>query len=201
MKLTEAIQLIKAAPISENQAGVWADLGCGSGLFTQALASLLPAQSTIYAVDQQPQQIAQPKDKGIEIRFLQADFEKDADQLPSLQGVLMANSLHYVKDKSGFLKRLQPKLAHPGMFILVEYDSLRANPWVPYPISFAQAGPLCEEVGFTQLTKLGERPSRFRRGNIYAACCWVNYKKAMMDKVKYAKNGERPGDPYQYSAG
>ena len=174
MQLTEAIQLIQGVPIPDEQPGVWADLGCGSGLFTRALGNLLPKQSVIYAVDQKPQKITQADDKNLEIKFLQADFERDTEQLPVLQGVLMANALHYVKDKPGFLQRLQKKLADSSMFILVEYDSLRANPWVPYPLSFAQAGQLCQKMGFSQLTKLAERPSRFRQGNIYAAYCWVN---------------------------
>ena len=47
MQLTEAIKLIQHKGILQTEPQTWADLGCGAGLFTQALASLLHENSTI----------------------------------------------------------------------------------------------------------------------------------------------------------
>ena len=49
----EAVGLISSGRLTNSPGpATWADLGCGDGTFTLALASLLPAGSTIYAVDQ-----------------------------------------------------------------------------------------------------------------------------------------------------
>ena len=174
MHLTDAVGLIQGAAIGQTAPAVWADLGCGSGLFTQALAHLLPAGSTLYAVDQHPQTIASPS--LVSIHFLKANFEKDAlDRLPpSLTGILMANSLHYVADKPSLLTRWQQKLTPGAPFIIIEYDSRRSNPWVPYPLPFADLKEVFVSVGYQKIVKLGERPSRYRQGNLYAALCTVD---------------------------
>src|SRR5215210_6911182 len=84
--------------------GTWADLGAGTGNFTWALRELLGAQATIYAVDrdgkairQQQQQLAQAP-PGATIIPIQADFTHPLD-LPALDGVLMANALHFIRDQ------------------------------------------------------------------------------------------------------
>ena len=169
MKIDDAIHLIKGANFNKNQPGVWADLGCGKGVFTKALASILPDQSTIYAVDKTRQHLQQPTEKNIKIEFIQADFEKGESVLPPLDGVLMANSLHYVANKETFLHRLQPVFNGKGAFIIVEYDIMKANTWVPYPIDYKHLKELFFQVGFENITKLGERPSIYGRGNLYAA--------------------------------
>ncbi len=51
MQLTEAKDLIRCDALEGPAAAVWADLGCGSGLFSYALPALLPAGSTVYAID------------------------------------------------------------------------------------------------------------------------------------------------------
>ena len=51
MELGEAISLIQTDEIIQDKQTTWADLGCGSGLFTRALAGLLYTGSTIYAID------------------------------------------------------------------------------------------------------------------------------------------------------
>lgn len=167
MQIADAIQLIKEADINEKAPSVWADLGCGSGVFTEALADLLPKESVVYAVDKLRQSIPQHFN-GNQIKFVQADFEQDVLPLPPLDGILMANSLHYIQDKETLIKRLQKHFHSDGMFIVVEYDSHQANPWVPYPIDYRQLKELFSGQGFMRFAKLGVRRSAYRQGNIYA---------------------------------
>src|SRR4051794_35402705 len=103
MTLREAIGLIDAASpfLQHLQPQYWADLGCGAGLFTEALTHLLPAQSTVYGVDTKP--TLRQTDHIIPII---ADFIKDDLPLRDLDGILMANSLHYVKGKPALLQKL-----------------------------------------------------------------------------------------------
>ncbi|MFL5743412.1 MAG: methyltransferase type 11, partial [Niastella sp.] len=137
------------------------------GLFSEALFTLLPPGSTIHAVDlyKQPNLPHYPP-----IIFHQADFVKDKLPIPPLDGILMANSLHYVKEQVGCIKQLKNYLRNgAGVFILIEYDTDSGNQWVPFPVSFARAQSIFGDAGFSRIEKIGERPSMYRRDSMYAA--------------------------------
>jgi trans-aconitate methyltransferase len=162
MKQTDAIALIsKGVEIGVPQR--WADLGCGSGTFTAALLHLLPAGSQIEAIDRQRQQL------NIPVGFTMANFETDDLKLTALDGILMANSLHYVRDKKKLIGKLEAYFSGSRNFLIVEYDTDSANPWVPYPLSFSSLTTLFNELDYQQITKLTERPSAYNRAKIYAA--------------------------------
>ncbi len=59
LDLNDAVDLIKPAFARTRHAQTWADLGAGSGMFTRALASMLPKGSVIHAVDKKRQDIEQ----------------------------------------------------------------------------------------------------------------------------------------------
>lgn len=94
----------------------WADLGCGSGTFTLALADLLQPQSIIYAIDKDApalQQIPSHYNE-VNIEKITTDFSKQQPLFNDLDGILMANSLHYIKDKNSFIKGIANYLAGNG---------------------------------------------------------------------------------------
>jgi len=159
MQRDEAINLLKSG-ISTKEIQHWADLGCGSGTFTIALAELLAPGSEIDAVDIKRQ--ALPKThNGVAIHFEQFNFEREQLPYPEPDGILMANSLHYIKDKSRLIRRLAaPK------FIVVEYEHRKANPWVPYPVNSAALNDIFSTLGY-QTQPLANAPSRFG-GSIYS---------------------------------
>ncbi|MBV8253689.1 MAG: methyltransferase domain-containing protein [Chitinophaga sp.] len=167
MKITEAQSLIAQAGLP---GGTWADLGAGSGLFSAALAQLLPAGSTIYAIDiHPPEKIVYPIPSDIQIIPMQQDFVQQPLSMGGLSGILMANSLHYVADKKSLVRQLKTHMEPTAIFIIVEYETDQANPWVPYPIPFQALTRLMQQVGFGQSIYLGDRPSVFRSGKMYAA--------------------------------
>lgn len=167
MQLPEAIALIQKGIVPLSSPQTWADLGAGNGLFSEALFSILPPGSIIHAVDLHKQPSLQPHPS---IIFHQADFVKDKLPIPALDGILMANSLHYVQEQVACIKQLKAHLHNgAGVFILIEYDTERGNQWVPFPISFARAQLIFRAAGFSKIEKIGERPSRYRRDSIYAA--------------------------------
>lgn len=171
MELSEAIQLIRSDHFSLQNNAEWADLGCGNGLFTFALAHLLANGSTVYGVDKNPvkfDSLVPPE--GIRILSMQLDFVADALPMRDLDGILMANSLHYVRDKPALIGKLTGVLKPGGRFLVVEYDTDVPVPrWVPYPVSFQSLNRLFENAGYASVGKLGERPSVFGRANLYAA--------------------------------
>ena len=170
MELQQAIQLIQNNIIDTSSGQQWADLGCGTGLFTNALATLLHAGSTIYAIDKNISSFRKiNNNENTIINPMQLDFVSSYLSLNDLDGVLMANSLHYVKHKSSFINKLSAALKATGNIIIVEYDTDKSNPWVPYPANFTTLQQLFKDEGFKQITKLKEHPSVFGRANIYSA--------------------------------
>ena len=169
MELNEAISFLPD-DISTKEKTKWVDLGCGTGTFTLALASLFKPSSTIYAVDADSSSLKRIPGNynGVIIEKQQSNFEKDELPLTGLDGILMANSLHYVKDKTGFINKISRMLQPAGCFLLIEYDTDKSNQWVPYSLSFLNAKKLFSEAGFSSIHKLQEKPSLFGRANLYS---------------------------------
>lgn len=143
---------------------MWADLGAGEGNFTRALATLLGHGARITAVDKDARAL-RAIGGGIETRV--ADFTKPLD-LRELDGVVMANSLHFVRDKRPVLEAVRAMLRPGGRLIVVEYETDRGNPWVPHPFSFATWQRLASEAGFVGTERIGSVPSRYF-GSMYSS--------------------------------
>lgn len=165
----EAVELISKGISATSTPQKWADLGCGSGTFTKALADILPYESQILAVDKSMQHLEKTMGNNVSVDFLHADFERIDLGLSNLDGILLANSLHYVKDKKALVSRLEKYFSADKRFLIVEYDSLSANQWVPYPIDFIRLKELFTELNYNKIVKLSEQKSVYARGNIYAA--------------------------------
>jgi SAM-dependent methyltransferase len=153
--------------------GRWADFGSGRGAFTLALAELLGPQGEIYSIDKdraalrEQQRAMQTRFPGQAVHYLAADFTRPLD-LPPLAGAVMANALHFQREKEPLIERLRGYLEPSGRFLLVEYGVDQGNPWVPYPLSYPQWERLAQRCGFKETRLLKTRPSRFLH-SIYAA--------------------------------
>ena len=171
MELKDAIQLITNQEFSPTGKLNWADLGCGTGTFTLALASLLEPESVILAVDKDQSALSKIPTafNHVSINKQKADFVTDELQAKKLDGILMANSLHFIKDKITFLHKIKSYLALNACFLVIEYDSNTANQWVPYPLTFEALNKLFSEAGFKRIHKLNTRPSIYGNRNMYAA--------------------------------
>jgi ubiquinone/menaquinone biosynthesis C-methylase UbiE len=146
--------------------GTWADLGAGTGAFTLALAELVGPGGNVIAVDRDRGALRDLeralRPGGATVRTLAADFTKPIE-LESLDGVVMANSLHFVRDKAPVLGLVHGMLKPSGRLLLVEYDADRGNAWVPHPMSFETWRALADANGFTGTRELASVPSRFLR--------------------------------------
>jgi ubiquinone/menaquinone biosynthesis C-methylase UbiE len=166
-----------ARGLTQGEGGTWADLGAGTGAFTLALADLIGPHGVIHAIDRDRASLAELRSAFVsampqaELRAYAADFTQRID-LADLDGVVMANSLHFVEDKTRVLALVRGYLKHGGRLILVEYDSDRGNAWVPHPLSFDTWKGLASESGFVDTRKLATVPSRFLR-QIYSALSLV----------------------------
>ena len=153
--------------------GTWADLGSGRGAFTLALADLIGPTGHIYSVDKD-QRALRDQESAMSaqfplsnVRYIVADFSKPLD-LPPLDGVVMANSLHFLRKKDETLQLVRGYLKPGGRLLLVEYNADRGNMWVPYPLSYGTWEKLARQNGFTTTRLLATRPSRVM-ADIYSA--------------------------------
>lgn len=161
-----------------NPGGIWADFGSGWGAFTLALAELIGIKGTIYSIDKdkhalrRQEQAMQARYPKLKVHYLHRDYLQPLD-LPLLDGVVMANSLHFQRQKDRVLQTIRGYLKPGGRLILVEYNTDRGNYWVPYPLSYKTWEALAQRNGFTQTQWLASRPSRFL-GEIYSALSYYD---------------------------
>jgi len=175
MDHTDHVTLLKPANVFEG--GIWADLGVGAGAFTLALRELVGPHAEIYAVDKDSR-VFRDLEKSHREKFttsqnvhtLRADFT-GALSLPPLDGIVMANSLHFFKDKEKVLRHVRTFLKLSGVLLLVEYNVDSGNPWVPHPLSFETYRTLAPRAGFTEPELLAKAPSRFLR-EFYSAAAY-----------------------------
>ncbi len=168
MKNEEAIELIRGGIEAGEE---WADLGAGTGTFTRALAELVGRDGSVWAVDRDARAVrdleAMDLPPGVALRVIQADFTGEL-LLPKLDGILMANALHFVHDQKAVLRRVAGYLRPGGRLVVVEYDRKRGNRWVPYPVPFERFRTLAASDGFMAPREIGRRRSSYQ-GEMYAA--------------------------------
>lgn len=157
--------------------GVWADFGSGGGAFTLALADLLGPGGTIYSIDRdasglrEQEQVLVRRFPGVSLHTVLADFTRPMEApWPPLDGLVMANALHFVRDgqKDSVVQRLKNYLQPGGRWLLVEYNVDKGNPWVPHPLSYPTWEALARRCGFAHVRLLATRPSSFLK-EFYAA--------------------------------
>jgi SAM-dependent methyltransferase len=157
--------------------GTWADLGSGTGAFTLALAELIGSGGAIVSVDYDAEvlrrqaRVFAERFPDVQLTQIVDDFQHELE-LPPLDGLLMANSLHFVEDQRDLVTRLARRLRRGGRFLLVEYDADRGNAWVPRPVSLRAWTELAHDVGLGDVRLVGRVPSRFL-GSMYAAVAEV----------------------------
>ena len=172
MKHADHVALLAGA-VTQGEGGTWADLGAGTGAFTLALADLIGPHGVIHAIDRDRASLAELRSAFVsavpqaELRVQTADFTRRLD-LSGLDGVVMANALHFVENKAAVLALVRGYLKHGGRLLLVEYDSDRGNTWVPHPLSFETWREVAADAGFVETRRLAAVPSRFLR-RIYSA--------------------------------
>jgi ubiquinone/menaquinone biosynthesis C-methylase UbiE len=159
--------------------GRWADLGAGSGAFTLALRELVGAEAELYAVDRERARLGELEQawrlrfgEAATLHLLTADFTHPL-AIPPLDGVLMANSLHFYKEKVSVLRHVGALLKPGGVLLVVEYNVDTRNAWVPYPFSFEKFQALATKAGFGEVRLLATHPSSFLRG-FYSAEAFFN---------------------------
>ena len=156
--------------------GTWADFGAGAGAFTLAIADLLGPGANVIAIDRDARRLRE-NERALRARFpetkashVAADFTRPLG-LPPLDGIVIANALHFVADQAPVVALLRGYLAPGGRLLIVEYNLDRPNAAVPYPVPYERWAALASDAGIAHTELLARRPSRFLR-EIYSAASW-----------------------------
>ena len=166
-------------PANLIQSGVYADFGAGSGAFTLALRELVGINAEIFAVDKDQRALKELREEFLvrtnsidHLTLVPVDFSRSSFDLPlKLDGIVMANSLHFFKDKEKILRHVQKFLKPNGALIIVEYNVDSGNLWVPHPLTFETYRTLAPRAGFSEPRLLAKAPSRFLK-EFYSAVAY-----------------------------
>jgi len=172
MNHQDHVDLLRGA-ITE-QSGRWADFGSGDGAFTLALRDLLGPEAEILSIEKDRARLNEqhrqfrskfPKSN---VLFMDADFSEPLD-LAALDGLVIANALHFFRDKEAVVWQLRKYLKPHGRFVIIEYNVDEGNHWVPFPMSFDSFRAIAPKTGLADPKLLCAKPSHFLR-EIYSAC-------------------------------
>lgn len=176
MRVEECVDMVRdGVPRGEptRDGPVWADLGSGGGAFTAALAEILGPGARIVSVDrdrrglQSQARMFASLFSGVRLETIAGDFTADIP-MPPLDGLVLANSLHFHPDPCGVLLHVGGWLKPGGRVVVVEYDARRSGPWVPHPVPFDVLEAAARCAGMQQPRLLARRPSRYH-GSMYSA--------------------------------
>lgn len=148
---------------------VWADFGCGDGIFTAVLHTMLRPGSEIYAVDKK-QAALKSMQRNMAASYPEAFVKPilaDFTQLRTfpaedgLDGLIMANALHFVRRKKPVLAQLISWLKPGGRLIIVEYNTSRGTFAVPHPLDETGFLALATEAGLHDVRIITRVPSTY----------------------------------------
>jgi ubiquinone/menaquinone biosynthesis C-methylase UbiE len=117
-----------------------ADIGAGSGYFTRRISRAVGAGGVVWAIDIRPEILAVLQERArrdglANIRIQRVD--PDDPQLPAgrVDTVIMVDTLHYVKDRGAYARKLHAGLSPGGRVVIIDFvpKPLAERPWGPPP--------------------------------------------------------------------
>jgi ubiquinone/menaquinone biosynthesis C-methylase UbiE len=148
-----------------------AEIGVGTGYFTLPVARAVAPAGHVLALDIAPEmleyldmRIQAQKLGNITLRKVAADDP----QLPpaSVDTILMIDTIHYVKDRTAYAKKLVPALVPGGRLVIIDYipKPMSERPWGPPPEQQFPRDQLDKEMaaaGFKVMTAHDFLPEQF----------------------------------------
>jgi ubiquinone/menaquinone biosynthesis C-methylase UbiE len=166
---------VRSSTALGNVAQTWADFGAGWGNFTLALRRLLGREARLHAVDRDADGLRTIQQRHAQqyadspLHLWTRDFTQPFD-LPPLDGLLIANALHFVPSyqQPAVLSRLAGYLKSEGRMIVIEYEMRLPRPWIPYPIMGDILLATLKQAGFNRSTIIATRKSPSGGENMYS---------------------------------
>ena len=115
-----------------------ADVGAGTGYFSQLFAERVPA-GRVYALDSEPNMVAHMQRRFAEVGQAQVAVRQSLPDDPCLPAgldwVFMANVYRFVADRATFLRRMSAQMAAETRGLLVDF---KGSPVVPVEVACAE---------------------------------------------------------------
>ncbi len=148
-----------------------ADIGAGTGYFTLPVARAVAPTGQVFALDIAPEmleyldmRVKAQKVANVTLRKVTSDDP----QLPpgAVDTILMIDTIHYVKDRAAYAKKLAPALAPGGRLVIIDYRPrpMSERPWGPPPEQQFPREQLDREMaaaGFTVTASYDFLPEQF----------------------------------------
>jgi ubiquinone/menaquinone biosynthesis C-methylase UbiE len=117
-----------------------ADIGAGSGYFTRRISRAVGASGIIWAIDIRQEILdvldQRARQEGLTNMRLQR-VAADDPQLPpgGVDTVVMVDTLHYIKDRAAYARKLRAGLAPGGRVVVIDFvpKAPGERPWGPPP--------------------------------------------------------------------
>jgi SAM-dependent methyltransferase len=148
-----------------------ADIGAGTGYFTFQIADEVGPTGIVHALDIAPEML-----EYLELRvkarraanvLLRRVTREDPQLAPgSVDTILMIDTIHYVKDRTSYARKLRPALAPGGRLVVIDYrpKPMPERPWGPPPEQQFPREQLDREMdraGFTVIASHDFLPEQF----------------------------------------
>jgi SAM-dependent methyltransferase len=148
-----------------------ADIGAGTGYFTFPIASAVGPHGVVHALDIAPEML-EYLDLRVKARqvtnVVLHRVTSDDPQLPpgSVDTILMIDTIHYVKDRTAYARKLLGALAPGGRAVIIDYvpKPMSQRPWGPPPEQQFPRSQLDEEMvraGFKVVAAYDFLPEQF----------------------------------------
>ena len=155
-------------------AGLWADLGCGDGVFTTVIQEIIAPGGRLVGVDVDARSLQRLSERfkqdhpGVSVETRLADFRAPLTLLP-LDGFVIANALHFIdtKERRDVFAQLAALLKPGGRAVVVEYNTRTPNPAVPFPLDPEEFLALAEGAGL-EASRVAARVRSSFLGEMYA---------------------------------
>ncbi len=136
-----------------------ADIGCGRGMFSLAMAKLVGSEGRVYSADLQPEMLAalrkRAEQAGVADRIQLVHAEQDSIRITDpVDFVLAFWMVHEVKDQKRFFGQVAAVLKHGGRFLIIEPKMHVSSE------QFRDTLELAQNTGYTILDRPSIRISR-----------------------------------------
>ena len=148
-----------------------ADIGAGTGYFTVRIARAVGPEGTVLAHDISPQML-EFLGKRLEAEQLEnvqmKKVERDDAMIPEkgVNTIIMVDTIHYIKERTEYVKRLREGLKPGGRFVIIDYrvKPFEERPWGPPPqqqIPKEQLNSEIEAAGFERVADHDFLPEQY----------------------------------------
>jgi ubiquinone/menaquinone biosynthesis C-methylase UbiE len=136
----------------------YADIGCGPGYFTLPVAELIRPQGRVYAIDIEPEMLAEcerrAREQGLQEVVIPVQSSEHAIPLPdgSVDAAWLANVYHELDAPVEFLGEIKRVLRPEGRFLLIDWKAIEtpAGPPLEHRVSLEEISAALKRAGFAR---------------------------------------------------